>query len=327
MLHGLKDDYPNLKALFPQEQKSKPVIMQRYSCREPGCSILIRTRKDIGAKAQIAVKRQPAFTVADPIPSARKGRHSGILLEEDNRFLRRRHHEGPPRKGRMSTVHIADKEVRIRTSELWFVQAGPSAGDFGMLIRRKNFLIDKKLQISILVLNLGYAAILFAVIAAALFAPLVFELRNNDPASVEAYEAASTILYLHRKFWLPVCLTLLLLALHSLKTTHRIAGPLFRFRSIFKSIETGTIPDPLKLRRNDFLAAERDSINRMLASLRMQAGETNQLGARLHELISQYTTTLNQSCSGKLKDDLWDEIVEAENRLLKALCHIRSEDK
>jgi methyl-accepting chemotaxis protein len=187
-------------------------------------------------------------------------------------------------------------------------------------------LSTKKLQFSFLVLNLGYAAILFTVIAVSLFAPLIHAIKSNDPASSEAYDAASNILYLHHKFWLPVFLTLIFLALHSLKTTHRIAGPLYRFRTMFKSIATGVIPKPLKLRKNDFLDTEQDAFNQMIESLRAQTGEVNRLAAKLHQLTEQYALVEDKSLADASTKELWNELSDTEAQLSRALGRTRVED-
>jgi hypothetical protein len=191
------------------------------------------------------------------------------------------------------------------------------------IFRRKKFLVDKSLQLRFLLINLSYAALLLFVTAASLFAPLIFKMENLDPYSSEASDVAASILYLHRRFWLPVFLTLILGALHSLKITHRLAGPLFRFRSVFNSIEAGILPKPVKLRKNDFLDAELNAINRMTESLRLHASEINILAEKLHESASKYGELLGHSQRDKAAEDLWNDIAKTENQLKKTLGRYR----
>jgi methyl-accepting chemotaxis protein len=193
------------------------------------------------------------------------------------------------------------------------------------MIRRKKFLVDKSLQLRFVWMNLSYAALLLTAMAVSLFAPLIFQMNNLDARSAEASDAAVSLLYLHDRFWLPVLLTLILVTAHSLKTTHRIAGPLFRFRSVFASIEAGILPKPVKLRKNDYLDTELNAINRMLESLRSQSGEVNRLAERLHELASKYGESVDHSRAVQATDELWNDIVKTEKQLLEVLGRFRIE--
>jgi methyl-accepting chemotaxis protein len=193
------------------------------------------------------------------------------------------------------------------------------------MIRRKKFLVDKSLQLSFVLMNLSYAMLLLIAMAVSLFVPLIFQINNLDAQSTEASDAAVNILYLHDRFWLPVLLTLILVTAHSLKTTHRIAGPLFRFRSVFASIEAGILPKPVKLRKNDFLDAELNAINRMLESLRSQVSEITRLAERLHESAARYGESVDHSRTIQATDELWNDIVQTEDQLLKVLSRFRIE--
>jgi methyl-accepting chemotaxis protein len=193
------------------------------------------------------------------------------------------------------------------------------------LTRRKKYLVDKGLQLRFVWMNLSYAALLLIAMAVSLFAPLIFQMNNLDARSAEASDAAVSLLYLHDRFWLPVVLTLILVTAHSLKTTHRVAGPLFRFRSVFASIEAGILPKPVKLRKNDYLDTELNAINRMLESLRLQVSEITRLAERLHESAARYGDSVDHSRTIQATDELWNDIVKTEDQLLKVLSRFRVE--
>jgi methyl-accepting chemotaxis protein len=70
---------------------------------------------------------------------------------------------------------------------------------------------------------------------------------------------------------LPAFLVLLLLvpivAWDTVRMSHRLVGPLVRFRRTIQDIADGELVRPIKLREEDYLTEMRDEFNRMLESL------------------------------------------------------------
>jgi hypothetical protein len=66
-----------------------------------------------------------------------------------------------------------------------------------------------------------------------------------------------------------VCLLALvpLMAWDMIKYTHRVIGPLVRFRQTMQAITRGEAVRPIKLREGDYLTELRDDFNRMLEEL------------------------------------------------------------
>jgi methyl-accepting chemotaxis protein len=107
-----------------------------------------------------------------------------------------------------------------------------------------------------------------------------------DLNSREAHEIAVSVLYLHEHFWRVSVLSLAAVAIHSLLTTHRLAGPLYRFRQVIKSVTEGTLPGPGRLRRRDFFQPEMNMTNEMLESLRRRVSEIQEAQVLLAESVS-----------------------------------------
>jgi hypothetical protein len=147
-------------------------------------------------------------------------------------------------------------------------------------------IVDSGLQLRLVSISLGYLVFYVAALAAALFVPLMFQLNAADLNSAEARELAISVLYLHKHFWPVSLLSLAVITLHSILTTHRVAGPLYRFRQIIDSIQGGTIPRPGRLRRRDFLQPEMKLINEMLESLRQRVVEIQTVQATMAESVS-----------------------------------------
>jgi hypothetical protein len=67
------------------------------------------------------------------------------------------------------------------------------------------------------------------------------------------------------------CLVLLpVLAWDVVKFTHRMVGPIHRFRTTIQALAAGTPVRPIRLREGDFLTDMRDDFNQMLETLQRQ---------------------------------------------------------
>jgi hypothetical protein len=156
-------------------------------------------------------------------------------------------------------------------------RAYPITTAVGRLFRRRKYIVKRRLQFSLLILALSYALFLTFSVAALLFIPLTFQLNRLAPVSAEASHLADGILFLHGNYWPTVLIPLVIIALHSILTSHKVAGPLYRFSYVFNAVERGNIPKPIRLRKGDYLQDEMEEINRMLAGLRTRIEEIKSL--------------------------------------------------
>jgi methyl-accepting chemotaxis protein len=135
------------------------------------------------------------------------------------------------------------------------------------------------IQYRLLALNLIYLFTTLLIFTAILFVPLMIQLGNSSLPWIEKQEAARQFLSLHGRVWPPIFALFALLAFHSVLVSHRIAGPLYRFRTIFKAIGEGNLSVHVALRKHDYLHREADSINEMITNLRTKiAGIEEQYG-------------------------------------------------
>jgi hypothetical protein len=172
-------------------------------------------------------------------------------------------------------------------------------------MRRRRFLIDRSLQIRFVAASLGYVAFYVLVTAAATFVPLIFLLRATKPESNMAYLLANNLIYLHQHVWPIALLVLVLVSLHSLWLSHKVAGPLFRFRRIFQALAAGKIPSPQHLRKGDYLQPEMKLINEMLHGLQTRTTDLQESQKALADAISG---VVRRSCA--LSDSELTTLVE-----------------
>ena len=154
------------------------------------------------------------------------------------------------------------------------------------LFRRRKLLVDGNLQFRIIAASLCYVAFYVFMMAAATFIPLIFEMRSLDPNSHRAYLLANSFIYLHRHVWHIALLVLLAVCIHSLLLSHKVAGPLYRFRHIFRALAAGTVPSRKQLRKGDYLQSEMKLINEMLDSLRSRASGLQETQKAIGDAVS-----------------------------------------
>jgi methyl-accepting chemotaxis protein len=141
------------------------------------------------------------------------------------------------------------------------------------LFRRRNFLVDKNLQFRIIAASLGYVAFYIVMLSVVTFVPIFMEMRSAYPGSYRAYLLANSFLYLHRHMWPAVLFIMIAVCIHALFFSHRMAGPMYRFRQIFKALTAGKVPGQQRLRKGDYLQAEMALINEMLSSLQSKISQ------------------------------------------------------
>lgn len=138
---------------------------------------------------------------------------------------------------------------------------------------KKFRIVNRKVLVDSLQLHfVGVAIIHFALIVlvftSTLFVPVIIRLNSGDISSPEVQAAAHEFLILHNRLWLPLIGSLILVVLHNIIFTHRVAGPLYRFRPYLERVGAGDLSSPIKFRKRDHLKKEAEVASQMVESLR-----------------------------------------------------------
>ena len=195
-----------------------------------------------------------------------------------------------------------------------------------LILRRRTFVVNRKLQFGILLTSLSYVLLLVVVVSTTLFAPLVLQLNSPDRNSTETSDAAIRLLYLHDTYWPPVLLTLVAIALHSVATSHRIAGPLYRFRRVCEAMTAGVVPRPVTLRNGDQLQAEMAAVNAMLEPWRTLSADAQRDAAALQEAVARYHELATATPATAAADAAWADVNRAVQQLRGSLGRITREE-
>ncbi len=173
-------------------------------------------------------------------------------------------------------------------------------------LRRRKFIVNQQVQYSLLFISLCYVLCFVIVLSASLFLPPILELSRVDPLSHRADEAAVKLLYLHSNFWPVALLSMFLIALHSIHTSHKIAGPLYRFHRIFESIGKGKLPKPALLRKGDYLQKEMEAVNQMVEALRTGVREIQETHKILSASIQEYCEMEDEASAAQYSERFYD---------------------
>jgi len=132
---------------------------------------------------------------------------------------------------------------------------------------RSKIIIDN-LQYRLLIVGIIYFAMVVFIFACGVFVPVIIQLEKAGISSREAQNAAHQFLVLHERVWPPLGLAFVLLVVHSILVSHRIAGPLYRIRAVLGSVGRGDLSGKITLRKNDYLKKDADTVSAMIDSLR-----------------------------------------------------------
>jgi hypothetical protein len=194
--------------------------------------------------------------------------------------------------------------------------ADPDLGPLKRFRRRRRFLLDRELQLSLVGVSLAHALFALCLAAVCLFGPAAFTMLRSDPSSADGQDAARTILYLHRLYWPAGLLALIAVCLDSIRVSHRIAGPLYRFRHVLEDVCNGRSAH-VRLRRGDFLQREADRINLALSELDRRRG----LQAESQEAVTRVMQDLHTAAQvdGTANPELLRGCAERLQRALQLL--------
>lgn len=129
---------------------------------------------------------------------------------------------------------------------------------------RRRFIVDWKLQGSLCAHGLLYGGLVLVAVVGGIFTPLLWDLTSAD---TYLEEQAIVMLYMHERLWLLVFVCALIVAVSALKLSHRIAGPLVRYKRNLLLLAEGKLPPRLRTRNKDYLQEEVRCLNAAVAGI------------------------------------------------------------
>ncbi len=184
--------------------------------------------------------------------------------------------------------------------------------------RRRKVIVDK-LQYRLIIAGILYFATVVLIFAGAVFIPVMLHIDKGGISSIEVQKAARQFLVLQERVWPPLLLAFVLLIVHSVVVSHRISGPLYRIRTVLKSVGEGDLSRRITLRSNDYMEKEAHTLNDMIGSLsgkihRLE-NHTKEASANLAALRRTAQTGSNEEITRRINElatDI-DELVRCLN--------------
>ena len=152
--------------------------------------------------------------------------------------------------------------------------------------------------------TLVYFACLLIVLYSVVFLPMVQPLDSPSVSWEERAQIATQVLELNTRVWPWLLVTFLGLLLHSMYFMHRIAGPLYRFATLFRSIGAGRLHQRARLRKHDYLRREAQDFNAMLDYLEQNIELLHRQGLLVTQTYEDTVRPIQQQSSPELNTAL-----------------------
>ena len=159
---------------------------------------------------------------------------------------------------------------------------------------RRRYIVDWGLQGNLLAHGLLYGGLSLVALTAGIFVPLLWNLAGGGPVS-SFEEQAIVMLYMHDRFWLPALVCAVIVVLSSVRLSHRIAGPLVRYKRNLRLLAEGRLPEPLRTRPNDHLKEEVACLNAAVGGIRTRVDAIRAAEARLQRELAASTASMATS--------------------------------
>ncbi len=168
----------------------------------------------------------------------------------------------------------------------------------GVFQRRQLFV--HPVQYWFLITTLLYFACLLLTLYAVVFLPMAQPLYDSTISWEQRADIATQFLELNGRIWPWLIITFLVLLLHSLYFMHRIAGPLYRFTALFRSIGTGQLHQRARLRKHDYLHREAQALNSMLDHFESRIQAVNLQSALVVEAYEAVARRIHEQTSDQI---------------------------
>ena len=193
--------------------------------------------------------------------------------------------------------------------------------------RHRTHLLKDTFQTRFILVSVLHFMIIILTLVAAMFIPIMIQLDNLASLPLDKkLEFANQFLSLHERVWLPVVVVSVLLILHTIFFSHRIAGPLYRFRTIFEEIGKGNLAVSANIRKDDYLKKEAEGLRDMLTSLRERVTAIDKDSQDLDQALGELKRAVDQGTAHESRE-IVKRVEEQVGRLRTRLTHFRTEER
>ncbi len=157
--------------------------------------------------------------------------------------------------------------------------------------RRRRYFIDPKVQGRLMAAFFIQLLVFVSVLSVSLFLPPMTVLRQEHAEPTKLLAAAREMIALDARYWPAMMAAVALVLLFGLRTSHKLAGPLYRFRCVFDALRRREDPGRVRLREGDFLIPEAEQLDlvvrKVVADRRRLADFERETALLLDELANE----------------------------------------
>lgn len=135
-----------------------------------------------------------------------------------------------------------------------------------VFFKRRHLIVDR-FQYRLVAISTVHFGLVLLVFLVAMLLPLMLQLDDPSASYIEKQRVADVLLFFNDQLWLPMAAVFLLLTVHSLFVSHRIAGPLYRFRMVYKALAGGNLSIRATIREHDYLQTDARALSEMIEAL------------------------------------------------------------
>jgi methyl-accepting chemotaxis protein len=175
----------------------------------------------------------------------------------------------------------------------------------GIVNRRRKLLIDgSQRQL------LGVYFVHFMIILVVFFAAMVFilnqEIIRSSLSVDQKQEFASIMSSFAHRMWPAMWILFMFMVLHLLYVSHKIAGPLYRIRTVLTYVGSGNLTARAKLRRGDFLKQDAETLNDMIGELDNRIGRLRDDWTAATEVLDVLAGSIDRASRAEARRHLDD---------------------
>ncbi len=168
--------------------------------------------------------------------------------------------------------------------------------------KRRQILIDAELQLGMSVNMVGW--LYFYVVGFALVANAssIWAVLTEPETESAYYDAAQRMQWFAQYTVIPLALTFVCVAAHSLIFTHRVAGPIYRIRTVLHDMAQRNLPKvPVTLRPKDYFKDVVVELNAVIDAFKDDAGRQRRMNQETSAAMTELLAAIE---SGRQKSDV-----------------------
>lgn len=162
--------------------------------------------------------------------------------------------------------------------------------------KRRQILVDTELQLGMSVKLIGWLYLYIFAFALLVNAPSIWAIATGSEGDAAYLDAVDRLHWFANLTMLPLALTFVAVAAHSVLFTHRVAGPIHRFKAVLSGLSARKFPEsPVTLRDGDYFNDVADELNKVVDAQREDAARQRRMNGEISAGIRDLTAAIDEA--------------------------------